>query len=75
MGKVVTSASVSLDGYIAGPEESGFEHLFAWYDGGEPSSRAPTQRSRSTSPQRTTPTSRSSSIESGCSSSAGTCST
>ena len=35
MGKVVTSASVSLDGYIAGPEESGFEHLFAWYDGGE----------------------------------------
>ena len=34
MGKVVTSASVSLDGYIAGPEESGFEHLFAWYDGG-----------------------------------------
>ena len=35
MGKVVTSASVSLDGYLAGPEESGFEHLFAWYDGGE----------------------------------------
>ena len=35
MGKVVTSASVSLDGYIAGPEESGFEHLFTWYDGGE----------------------------------------
>jgi hypothetical protein len=28
MGKIVTGASVSLDGYIAGPEETGFEHLF-----------------------------------------------
>jgi hypothetical protein len=28
MGKVVTSASMSLDGYISGPDESGFEHLF-----------------------------------------------
>jgi dihydrofolate reductase len=35
MGIVTTSASVSLDGYIAGPEGSGFEHLFAWYDGGD----------------------------------------
>lgn len=35
MGKVVTGASVSLDGYIAGPEETGFEHLFAWYDAGD----------------------------------------
>lgn len=35
MGRVVTSASVSLDGYIAGPEETGFEHLFAWYGAGE----------------------------------------
>jgi dihydrofolate reductase len=34
MGKVTTSASVSLDGYIAGPKESGFEHLFAWYGAG-----------------------------------------
>jgi dihydrofolate reductase len=35
MGKVLTGASVSLDGYIAGPEESGFDHLFAWYSGGD----------------------------------------
>jgi dihydrofolate reductase len=35
MSKVVTGASVSLDGYIAGPSETGFEHLFAWYGGGE----------------------------------------
>ena len=34
MGKVLTGASVSLDGYIAGPNESGFEHLFAWYGAG-----------------------------------------
>jgi hypothetical protein len=27
MGKVVAGATVSLDGYIAGPNESGFEHL------------------------------------------------
>jgi dihydrofolate reductase len=35
MGKVLTGASVSLDGYIAGPGEGGFEHLFAWYNGGD----------------------------------------
>ena len=35
MGKVVTGASVSLDGYIAGPRETGFEHLFAWYGAGD----------------------------------------
>jgi dihydrofolate reductase len=35
MDKVVTGASVSLDGYIAGPNETGFEHLFAWYGGGD----------------------------------------
>ncbi len=34
MGKVVTAATVSLDGYIAGPGETGFDHLFAWFDGG-----------------------------------------
>ncbi len=34
MGKVVVGATASLDGYIAGPNESGFEHLFAWFDGG-----------------------------------------
>ena len=35
MTKITTGASVSLDGYISGPEESGFEHLFAWYGGGD----------------------------------------
>jgi len=33
--KVFTGASVSLDGYIAGPGESGFEHLFAYMGTGE----------------------------------------
>jgi dihydrofolate reductase len=32
--KVIAGASMSLDGYIAGPGESGFEHLFAWYENG-----------------------------------------
>ncbi|WP_329097300.1 hypothetical protein OG979_18295 [Actinomadura citrea] len=31
MAKVITSASMSLDGYISGPGESGFEHLFGWH--------------------------------------------
>ncbi len=35
MGRTLTAASVSLDGYIAGPNETGFEHLFAWYNAGE----------------------------------------
>jgi dihydrofolate reductase len=35
MGKVYTGASMSLDGYIAGPGESGFEHLFKWYGNGD----------------------------------------
>ena len=35
MSKVYTGASMSLDGYIAGPDESGFEHLFKWYGNGE----------------------------------------
>jgi dihydrofolate reductase len=35
MTKVYTGASMSLDGYIAGPEESGFEHLFQWYGNGD----------------------------------------
>jgi dihydrofolate reductase len=35
MGKVLTGAGVSLDGYLAGPDEGGFEHLFAWYSGGD----------------------------------------
>lgn len=35
MSKVYTGASMSLDGYISGPGESGFEHLFKWYDNGD----------------------------------------
>ncbi|MDQ3781442.1 MAG: dihydrofolate reductase family protein [Actinomycetota bacterium] len=34
-GRVFTGASMSLDGYIAGPGESGFEYLFAYMGGGE----------------------------------------
>ena len=34
-GKVVTAATVSLDGYICGPNETGFEHLFAYFEGGD----------------------------------------
>ncbi len=32
---VITSASMSLDGFISGPGESGFDHLFAWHNDGE----------------------------------------
>ena len=35
MSKVYTGASMSVDGYIAGPNESGFEHLFQWYANGD----------------------------------------
>jgi dihydrofolate reductase len=35
MTKVYTGASMSLDGYISGPAESGFEHLFKWYGNGD----------------------------------------
>jgi len=35
MGTVVAGATVSLDGYIAGPNGSGSEHLFAWFAGGD----------------------------------------
>src|SRR4051794_21487253 len=35
MTKIYTGASMSLDGYIAGPQEGGFDRLFAWYGEGE----------------------------------------
>ncbi|GAA3445045.1 dihydrofolate reductase family protein [Planomonospora venezuelensis] len=35
MSKVYTAASMSLDGFISGPGETGFEHLFAWYGNGD----------------------------------------
>jgi dihydrofolate reductase len=35
MGKVTTGATMSIDGYIAGPNESGFDLLFQWYESGD----------------------------------------
>jgi dihydrofolate reductase len=35
MGKVITGATMSIDGYIAGPGDSGFDLLFQWYDNGD----------------------------------------
>jgi dihydrofolate reductase len=35
MGKVTTGATMSIDGYIAGPDESGFDLLFQWYNNGD----------------------------------------
>ena len=35
MTTVYTGASMSIDGYIAGPDETGFEHLFQWYGNGD----------------------------------------
>jgi len=35
MGKVTAGGTMSLDGYIAGPEESGFDLLFQWYGNGD----------------------------------------
>jgi hypothetical protein len=35
MTKVYTGANVSLDDFVAGPNETGCEHLFAWYGNGE----------------------------------------
>jgi dihydrofolate reductase len=35
MSKVYTGASMSLDGYVSGPDETGFDHLFKWYGSGD----------------------------------------
>jgi dihydrofolate reductase len=35
MSTVYTGATMSLDGYIAGPDESGFDKLFQWYGNGD----------------------------------------
>jgi dihydrofolate reductase len=35
MTKIIAQASVSLDGYIAGPANSGFDRLFAWCTAGD----------------------------------------
>lgn len=35
MGKVTTGGTMSLDGFIAGPGDSGFDLLFQWYGNGD----------------------------------------
>ncbi|RSM81278.1 deaminase [Kibdelosporangium aridum] len=35
MGKVVAGASMSLDGYVAGPDQTGFDLLFDWLTNGD----------------------------------------
>ncbi|MEU6058522.1 dihydrofolate reductase family protein [Streptomyces sp. NPDC047097] len=35
MTKVMTEASMSLDGYVSGPDFSGFDLLFQWYERGD----------------------------------------
>jgi dihydrofolate reductase len=35
MTKIISGATMSIDGYIAGPEESGFDRLFQWYGNGD----------------------------------------
>ena len=35
MGKICTGATMSLDGFIAGPEDTGFDLLFKWYGAGD----------------------------------------
>jgi hypothetical protein len=35
MTKIYSGASMSLDGYISGPNVSGFDRLFAWYEEGD----------------------------------------
>jgi dihydrofolate reductase len=35
MGKVFAGATMSLDGFIAGPHDSGFDMLFRWYWAGD----------------------------------------
>lgn len=35
MSKVTTGATMSLDGFIAGPEHGGFDYLFKWYNRGD----------------------------------------
>lgn len=35
MGKVTAGATMSLDGFIAGPKDSGFDLLFKWYGAGD----------------------------------------
>ena len=42
MGKVYTGASTSIDGYVSGPDFSGFDRLFRWYESGDVAFTMPT---------------------------------
>jgi dihydrofolate reductase len=42
MGKIFTQASTSIDGYVSGPENSGFDKLFRWLQDGDVAVTAPT---------------------------------
>jgi dihydrofolate reductase len=42
MGKVYTGASTSIDGYVSGPDNSGFDKLFRWYEAGDVAFTVPT---------------------------------
>jgi dihydrofolate reductase len=35
MNKIMTGATMSLDGFIADPQDGGFEYLFQWFGNGE----------------------------------------
>ena len=35
MGKITTDATMSIDGYLAGPGDSGFDLLFHWNGNGD----------------------------------------
>ena len=35
MGKTFAGATMSLDGFIAGPNDTGFDLLFKWYNAGD----------------------------------------
>lgn len=41
MSLVYTGASTSIDGYVSGPDYSGFDKLFRWYETGDIEFRAP----------------------------------
>jgi dihydrofolate reductase len=42
MGIVITGASTSIDGYISGPDNTGFDQLFRWHTTGDVEITAPT---------------------------------
>jgi dihydrofolate reductase len=42
MGKVYTGASTSIDGYVSGPGNTGFDKLFRWYEAGDIAFTVPT---------------------------------